>query len=333
MVLHSQRSIGVVASRRYRWGDSGPAGFALQVLRSAPRFNTVHVLLATFHLILCCKVLASVSGVCLWTELDDVSFCYEQHICSPGRLSWYCGALEETLTTARACDVFRKANVRNIQLYGDSYVRHFYQALVITLTGNYKNPFGQSSPCFYSRQFSEKICRSINHDIRVCNDTLSITYYAGEGLPPLQCNVDTLALLSVGNHPTPGRGRDSINDADAYIRLFEDRNYCMKNNSVNCSLYWMSTHCRPTEGSPGYDGEKRENFDVVREYNEKMSQYFQGGGCGTGWNYLDVFNMTDRLVHQHSNESWLMTFDHAHWGMEVNLIKAQIFLRQLVAKA
>jgi hypothetical protein len=38
------------------------------------------------------------------------------------------------------------------------------------------------------------------------------------------------------------------------------------------------------------------------------------------------------LVVDHANETAPMTYDAVHWGMEVNLIKAQIIIAALLAK-
>lgn len=203
-------------------------------------------------------------------------------------------------------------------------MRHFYQALGITLTGNYR---GRSEPCEYSNQFSEKMCRDVPHEVHCCNSTVTLAYDVGV-MPPAECEVKTtLVVWSVGNHPTPTRpGRDGINNAEGYIEMFEAGGACRRDLSRGCGLVWASTHARPAEGSPGYGGELRETFAQVAEYNTKMRAYFEGGGCGSGIRYLDVFNMTDHLTHGHAAEARFMTFDHAHWGMEVNLNKAQLLL-------
>ncbi len=64
----------------------------------------------------------------------------------------------------------------------------------------------------------------------------------------------------------------------------------------------------------------------VTRYNEAMRSFFEGGECGKV-NYIDVFNMTaDLALNNYNDADKYMTYDAVHWGMEVNLIKAQIIL-------
>ena len=39
--------------------------------------------------------------------------------------------------------------------------------------------------------------------------------------------------------------------------------------------------------------------------------------------------MTSNLIHEHHAEAEFMSFDAAHWGMEVNLVKVQIIMTAL----
>lgn len=74
-----------------------------------------------------------------------------------------------------------------------------------------------------------------------------------------------------------------------------------------------------------------EEPQVVRDYNAEMRRFFDSGACGK-FNYADVYNMTAQLSLEHPAQAAQMTFDKVHWGMEVNLIKAQIILNALIAK-
>ena len=60
-----------------------------------------------------------------------------------------------------------------------------------------------------------------------------------------------------------------------------------------------------------------------------MRDFFVSGGCGPV-NYVDVYNMTRSLVLGHPDEAKTMTYDMAHWGMAVNLIKARMILNAIL---
>ena len=64
-----------------------------------------------------------------------------------------------------------------------------------------------------------------------------------------------------------------------------------------------------------------------------MREYFdRGGRCGPV-NYVDVYNMTAALAGEAHHEAAKMTYDMVHWGIEVNLHKAQIVLNALLLRA
>jgi hypothetical protein len=63
-----------------------------------------------------------------------------------------------------------------------------------------------------------------------------------------------------------------------------------------------------------------------------MRAFFDGGGCGPV-NYIDVYNLTSTLAMELREEAERMTYDGVHWGMEVNLLKAQIILHALASAA
>jgi hypothetical protein len=68
----------------------------------------------------------------------------------------------------------------------------------------------------------------------------------------------------------------------------------------------------------------------VKSYNEGMREFFRGGQCGEV-NYIDVYNMTASFGEHHKDIASKYSYDMVHWGMEVNLLKAQIILNALVS--
>jgi hypothetical protein len=85
---------------------------------------------------------------------------------------------------------------------------------------------------------------------------------------------------------------------------------------------WVSTHARM---APTHQFETSER---VRTFNDGMKDFILSGQCGP-IEYIDVYNMTKELISHHEADAAYMTFDKAHWGMEVNLVKIQIILAQV----
>jgi hypothetical protein len=88
----------------------------------------------------------------------------------------------------------------------------------------------------------------------------------------------------------------------------------------------MSTHTRLRES-----GSRDESYAAIEHYNLAMRQFFESGECAAQVGYIDVYNMTASLVHQHYEDGNLLTYDGLHWGMTVNLIKAQILLNAILS--
>ena len=67
----------------------------------------------------------------------------------------------------------------------------------------------------------------------------------------------------------------------------------------------------------------------VIEFNEYMRMFMEDGkDCGNV-NYVDVYNMTEKLSVHSPSEANLLSFDQVHWSMEVNLMKVQLILQAL----
>lgn len=264
----------------------------------------------------------------IWAQEPIPEICYEQYLCTPSGLRWVPSSGAFLWTQQRACAAFESSGVNRILFSGDSYMRHFYEALVLLLTNNYKNgAISSPSSCFYGHQFSEKNCRNyVPQSMVVCDNHLLLKFEDWQNLKSACDKNTTWFIWSLGNHPVSTRpGREGINNAEAYIQDFTGAGVCLQNQTFACELFWMSTHNRLREGSPGYN-ETRETYAQVEEYNIKMRTYMESDKCGTNIHYVDVFNMTKDLVRNHMDEAVFLTFDYAHWGMQVNLNKVQVFL-------
>jgi hypothetical protein len=237
-----------------------------------------------------------------------------------------------------ACDALGSKGINLISFYGDSFLRQIYAALLITLNGDYKygslNAASKVETCAYHRQFNEKKCGylELNHIGWVCNKKILLDplLTGVENLNNCNSKNGTVGLFSFGNHQL-NRGRYGVNNATAYSNFFEN-SMCQQvkaNKAIDgsfrspCSFWWVSTHFRRV----GYFPDEKE--DVVREYNLGMRRFFDSQACGPV-HYIDVYNMTSELVRELPEHSGGMTYDNVHWGMEVNLIKAQIALNAIL---
>eukprot|EP01039_Chlorochromonas_danica_P008645 gene8639-9526_t len=238
-----------------------------------------------------------------------------------------------------ACQALLDRGISLINFYGDSYQRQLYAAMLITLNGDFQygslSQQSKDSTCSYHRQFYEKKCgvRQLNHQGFVCGGKIL--------LDPILTGIDnlnnclgrngSLSLLTFGNHRL-SPPRYGVNNATAYAQFYRN-GLCKQVNENNrkisgsyhnpCSIWWVSTHFRRV----GYFPDEKE--DVVMDYNLGMRRFFDSKACGN-INYVDVYNMTRELVKEHWEESQSMTYDNVHWGMEVNLMKAQIVLNAIL---
>ena len=231
------------------------------------------------------------------------------------------------------CSLLVSNNVKHVHFYGDSYMRHMYVATSIMLTKNYNDAShsSENSHCKYGNQFSEEAsCRAtVRPTIASCNGNVQLALHQTADPKLGTCGKGHLNFWSEGNHPVDFnyKTRLGVNDPVEYQKKYSDpkRAICpqLASGQKHCSLFWISTHARPLQKYSD------ENDDKVRDFNEKMRSFFEAGTCGKETGYIDVYNMTSNLVHHHGTEIEFMTFDTAHWGMEVNLAKVQIIMSAL----
>lgn len=93
-------------------------------------------------------------------------------------------------------------------------------------------------------------------------------------------------------------------------------------------LFWLLPHARLTNASESRPDETRE---VIGRYARDSIPWIRED-CGEGVGIIDAFNFTKALAETLPEEARSMTWDRKHWGRAVNLIKAQLILRALVAE-
>ena len=279
----------------------------------------------------------SYSRVANWTDIGQPSLCFEHHLCTPLGKAYDLPHVSGN----EMCSLLASKSVKNLHFFGDSYMRHMYVAAALVMTNNYKDASltEDDEHCKYGRQFSEEpSCRAIvRPTVDACNGsvTLFLHYKLPFTIPPsldVVCAPGQLSFWSEGNHPVDFNYdiRLGVNDPVEYQKKYTTTNYGIcpvlaanDASSKNCSMFWISTHARHNQKF--VDEEDRK----VQLFNEQMRMFFEAGRCGAGTGYIDVYNMTSTLIHQHHAEANFMSFDAAHWGMEVNLVKVQIIMNAL----
>jgi hypothetical protein len=264
----------------------------------------------------------------------------DHFLCSSKREAWRPDDPNFMLFNATTgCQALKERNITEIQFHGDSYMRQIYAAMLITLSGDFqygsiRDP--KASPtCTYHRQFYEKKCglKELNHYGYTCNRTVLLNPLL-TGLDNLnECTGNLIKLWSFGNHKLSRYGRHGVNNATAFQELFNnsicphirDASQQGKLHSYHtnetCSIWWISTHWRIIGW---FDDEKE---PIVYDYNRNMRQFFDDGECGP-INYIDVYNMT--YARRNKTENSELSYDMVHWGMEINLVKAQIILNAIL---
>lgn len=303
--------------------------------------NTFSIQLLTVVLVVSAARRISYTSTGSWEPAKNENC--DRYMCSPNNLTWSPDHSFRFYNSTEACDALVKKGIRYIFYHGDSFMRQMYAAMLISLNGDYEsgslaNP--QSAPqCRYRKQFNEKSCgtRQLNHYGKMCNNQIIMDPLLNGFGDTKACSEHngSVVLWSFGNYKLVRYGREGVNNATMYSNLFQ-RDICPKIRKLSnnpsytgevdgiCSVFWVSTHYRLRAY---FEDEKPE---IVKEYNRGMRSFYDSGSCGKV-NYLDVYNMTAALGLGHRGVAEQMSYDHVHWGMEVNLVKAQLIINALLS--
>ena len=143
-----------------------------------------------------------------------------KYLCSSSGLTWKSPQITQIYDRISGCEALIKKGVSSITFHGDSFVRHIYAALMITLNGDFKYGSihdGKMFPeCHYHEQFTSR-CKTmtLNKHGVVCEGKIKLnpelTYF--QNLDECKSQQGSVIIWSFGNHPLPMEERP-INDKD-----------------------------------------------------------------------------------------------------------------------
>ena len=297
--------------------------------------------------------------------VKDFAACKTDLTCSPTQLRWrWRGrSVEPARAASHNCRQLSAAGIRTVHIVGDSFARHAFVALALTLSGNMRSgalQAGHGEECEYGGQFSEKECRAqLSREMTGCNGGVRLRYLGSDTMPSLpfmhcvkrgsyDCHVANLkeppntgnfplpnqsdweladvVLWGIGRHRVPGRSNLQAFDADGIDSLVLQS---MCNQSfpraalIQRKLIWIDTVARTLPPTS-----PRECPETIAAFRRGMADALRRT-CGVT-RVASIWNATNSLVRTPGSAWQNLTYDGVHWSMPVSLLYADAIMEQLV---
>ena len=224
--------------------------------------------------------------------------------CTPSQKRW-----------PHSVDVSPCATLRgkSVLVIGDSYARHIFVALSLWLSGDYQTGALQTAhdpQCEGGGQFSEKVCRTqLARQATICGVVLK---YEWVGLTASNLAEHDLIIWSTGNHAL-GECRRGVSDSREYAKHLGSACAALDREEVARKVVWVGTHARLKNYV------EDESMAHLLDYHRTMRAAIQRV-CGVNMT-ASAWDASLQIVQLHPADARVMSFDGAHWGMEINLIK------------
>ncbi|XP_071119778.1 uncharacterized protein [Haliotis cracherodii] len=224
------------------------------------------------------------------------------------------------LNKDESCELIKGATIYYI---GDSFLRQMYTVTVHLLTGNYKDSTLKSTTPTGWREYCsgwmQLLCYSyLNYVSPVCGGQTNvihvelITHDQGPRLLSLlksKKNQKSIFFVGIGIHGTYNEQLVWKNFLSPSINFLHEN---ARNKTVWPKLVWVSPHAPGILKTPRVPGQ---SYSSVVRYNAFINSHVRAAGIPI----LDTFNMTDGI----------MSYDGAHYGFGINMIKSQIVFNYL----
>ena len=259
----------------------------------------------------------------------------------------YCGAHPYTCTSngfhypidlelEDPCNILRSTRKRKILFCGDSFIRHAYQGFILLLTQDYSHGGvinDNNNECLDEMQFHEKKCRfKIPDTVNACGGEIQISLRNDNWCTPTfdhDLYLNDVVVWGFGNHPVDGNyeTRNGIFNVEVSknVKLLP---FCSRKSPLlSDKIIHLTNHVRLDEDmmAVNYPDSK---FSAVQKFTLEINDFLRNF-CNIT-NIVDTFNMTMELIKQEPEEVLhTMSYDGAHWGRLVNIVKAQMILEQI----
>jgi hypothetical protein len=226
---------------------------------------------------------------------------------------------------------------KKITFVGDSYVRHAYVATVLLLSGDYeKGALAKhyDKACEYEGQFEEKVCRGqLNFAVSVCNGSVRLThkYAAWPTISKHEIEMVDYVIWGAGNHPVNGDYKSRYGVLNASIVGSEKfAPTCRQLDDTNVAkMFWLDIHVRfssiysPAKVAPD------ERIEHTYQYHADMPNELLTRCRIPSSRFISPWNATLDLITNFRGDAENMTYDQNHWGMRVNLLKADQIIQAI----
>jgi hypothetical protein len=203
--------------------------------------------------------------------------------------------------------------------------------MTLLLSGDYQK--GALRPnhdllCEYDGQFEEKTCRlQLSFSGSVCNQAVSLAhkYAAWPTITKQESDRYDYIIWGAGNHPVNlnyetryGVLNASIVGSDKLKPTCE-----VLSDAAVSKIFWLDNHVRFDSVYLPDKVHKDESFEHAYQYHVDMPNELLKQCRMPSSRIISSWNATLDLVTNLKSDAENMTYDQVHWGMSVNLLKAE----------
>ena len=263
-------------------------------------------------------------------DLDSTCNLTEYNDCTPSGRRW----IHEKRDTKEQCDILAG---KTILFVGDSFVRSAFVATALLLSGDYQKGALNNDHdhiCEYGGQFEEKGCRlQLEFTRSVCGGAVALRhkYQAWPTITQQELNEVDYVIWGAGNHPVNLNYSTRYGVLNASIVGSEKLAHTCKDlaDSQLQKIFWLDPHARLNSISLPWLATPDEQINrLYRFHTEMPGQLFLHCKIPRA-RFISSWNATFDLIKNFRKDAKNMTYDGVHWGMSVNLLKADQIIQAI----